>query len=97
MDNISYTSNWSDAVIRAIGVAQDTFSDYKFELQQFACNDSSVRNYLDSNVESQPSTEEMKLLGTVWNTNSGLIKPRQLNLDISADTKKSAQYFSVEF
>ena len=88
MDNISYTSNSSDAVIRAIGVAQDTFSDYKFELQQFACNDSSVRNYLDSNVESQPSTEEMKLLGTVWNTNSDLIKPRQLNLDISADTKR---------
>ena len=53
MDNISYTSNSSDAVIRGIGVAQDTFSDYKFELQLFACNDSSVRNYLDSNVESQ--------------------------------------------
>lgn len=88
VDNLAYTGESCDELIRAIQISKSTFGKYKFSLQQFCSNSIEVNNYVTREFGEQIDNE-VKLLGVLWDTNSDELKSRKLYLDPKANTKRA--------
>ncbi|XP_066984524.1 uncharacterized protein [Macrobrachium rosenbergii] len=84
MDNLSYTSNSEDDLIKALKLATEVFNKYGFELQQFNTNSPNVSKQYQ--LQSEKDCE--KLFGLYWDTKNDTIKTRKLYLDPTANTKR---------
>ena len=62
----------------------EIFSPFGFDLQEFATNDSSLKEKYPDTFKDQ----EAKLLGLDWNTNTDQISPRKYHLNPNANTKR---------
>lgn len=87
MDNGSITANCSAYLNWAYENLKYIFEPYKFFLQQFATNESSLQSKIDSGNDDATPTE-VKLFGIKWNREADSISTRPLQLDQGAQTKR---------
>ena len=87
MDNGSITSNDQAELRWAFENLSNIFEPYKFFLQQFVTNETSIQADIDKElVEKTP--EQVKLLGLQWNRVKDTLTTRPIELDGKADTKR---------
>ncbi|XP_068224659.1 uncharacterized protein, partial [Palaemon carinicauda] len=71
----------------AYSVLPDIFIPYRFNLQQFATNCSSLQENIDDYFDKVTS-DPIKLLGLQWHRSTDKISTKAIVLDISANTKR---------
>ena len=88
MDNGAYTCSSTEELNEVYQILPSIFEKYKFPLQQFVTNDSSLQERIDAETLHETPTE-VKLLGIQWDRNSDQIYTLPLKLDINASTKRN--------
>ena len=87
MDNGGYSCNKVSEMEFAYSALPKIFSPYKFSLQQYCTNIPSLQNTIDTQ-QRVSTTEEVNLLGTIWNRDSDTLTARDFKLDFEATTKR---------
>ena len=87
MDNGAYTCKSSEELIAVYRTLPSIFEPYKFPLQQFVTNDSSLQEIID-HEKGEETPQEVKLLGIQWSRLSDEIYTLPMNLDLHANTKR---------
>ena len=87
MDDGAYTCSSSEKLIEVYKILPSIFEKFKFPLQQFVTNDSSLQKVIDRE-RSDETPSEVKLLGLQWARESDKISTLPLKLDVNANTKR---------
>ena len=82
MDNCGLTKDSTESLVEAYENLEGIFAPYGFELQQFATNDSFLRNKLE------PNDSTVGLFGILWNTLDDTYLINKIDLDPTANTKR---------
>ena len=88
MDNGAFTCSSSSELTYVYSKLSFIFLPYGMELQQFITNDLILQSNIDSE-NNEKSSEEVPLLGLVWNRKDDLIYTNKIQLDILAQTKRN--------
>ena len=88
MDNGLVSSNDEREMDSFYNQLPVVFRNYKFELQQFVTNLDSLQSRIDNEYD-KPCDEIIKLFGMLWNRKDDTIGPNQINLNSTANTKRS--------
>jgi len=86
MDNLAFTCNGTDELNWAYNKLNDIFTPYKFSLQQFATNDVQLHERISP---GECMSDDVKLLGLVWNRGEDTLAPAKLCLNEEARTKRT--------
>ena len=84
MDNGAICANSSRELESQFSNLNGIFSEYGFDLQQFATNDTNLSQKIEKSDDSEP----VKLLGMFWNTKNDTLSAPKLYLDNKANTKR---------
>lgn len=84
MDNGAITGNNTEYLKWAFSQLSSIFNPYKFELQQFASNDSDVQNLFSS----EEVVQNKELFGLNWNVKEDVLSAKQKKLDPEANSKR---------
>ena len=87
VDNGAYTCNDLTDMKYAYEMSKKVFSGYKFESQQFCCNEAGLQVEMDTK-ESTETLEEVKIFGMKWERIKDCIKPSKILLNNKAKTKR---------
>ena len=80
MDNLSFSSSSEEEVSRAYEYSHDVFSQYGFNLQQFASNSNTIQGVSQDHSKT--------LFGMNWNTSNDTYSPKLFSLNTEARTKR---------
>ena len=91
VDNGAITCNSQEYLIWAYKQLHQIFGKYKFEVQQVVTNSATVQASLEPQVTSEEAqcSDQIALLGCIWNKNTDTISPKCIQLDAKANTKRS--------
>ena len=84
MDNLAFSSNSSEEMLKAYHLSLNVFSKYSFNLQQFVSNCKDLNDKIESEVE----LHEHKLFGMRWNNQKDTLSAVQTHLNPEAGTKR---------
>ena len=87
VDNASVSAPDIDTLCSYYEMLPNIFSAYKFDLQQFACNDSGLQRRIDSDFNCSTGVN-ISFFGMVWNRELDTLGPNEINLNIHASTKR---------
>lgn len=86
MDNAAVTGTETDVTITYNNL-NSFFNPYGFEVQQVLTNSEKLQRSINSENGKDCATTT-KLLGLLWNISEDTVQARQLNLDVTANTKR---------
>jgi len=91
--NLLYMDNgaWSgkdENLPYAFEMLQTVFKPYQFDLQQIYTNSVELQDKIDAECGS-PAPVDVGLLGMTWNRNTDTLRPKKIELDKAANTKRS--------
>lgn len=101
MDNGAFLGSAAD-VERVYYLLPKIFSPYGFKTQQFVTNNVKLQRIIDREYQVE-TPQVMKLLGVNWHRVTDGLAPRQINLNIEANTKRlilqsvASQYDTFNF
>ena len=85
VDNGCVTSNHKSELEWKYKTVHEVFSEYKFDLQQFATNESQLQSNIDS-AGSTVTSQAMQVLGHTWDRSSDSLSPSKIVLVGKANT-----------
>lgn len=88
MDNCAYSSNSSTDLNETFNKLVPIFEPYKFGLQQFITNDDALQQIIDKSSDTV-TADSVGLLGILWNRVSDELSTKPINLDVTANTKRT--------
>lgn len=88
MDNCAVACDSSQDLEWSYKQLKGIFEPYRFYLQQYVTNDDCLQELIDFEYGVQTS-EEVKLLGLVWNRTEDSLSTRPISLDMKANTKRA--------
>ena len=88
MDNGAISTDSVQELTDAYNILPHIFSPYRFEVQQLNSNNLDLQTQIDHDY-NQETPDNVKLLGLTWDCKADTLFTRPINLDATANTKRS--------